>query len=95
LDLEKKRPTTRGRCEHTTFPVEVLLVGGGKKVAHCPECGRSGPACEGSAEAIAALRGTPYPASPSPTILVAAKLAAGGNTPEYPEERFGKAKGAG
>lgn len=59
LDLEKKRPTTRERCGHATFPVEVLLVGGGKKVAYCLECGRSGPACESSAEAIATLRGTP------------------------------------
>jgi hypothetical protein len=54
----RKRPTDRGRCEHDTFPVEVLAVGGGKKIAHCPRCGRSGPAREGSAEALAALRGT-------------------------------------
>ena len=87
MGLEKKRPTTRGRCGHATFPVEVLLVGGGKKVAHCPECGRSGPACEGSAEAIAALRGTPRPPSPSPPVLVAAKLAVDGEIPKYPEER--------
>ena len=95
MGLEKKRPTTRGRCGHTTFPVEVLLVGGGKKVAHCPECGRSGPACEGSAEAIAALRGTPRPPSPSPPVLVAAKLAVDGKKPKYPDERLGKAKGVG
>ena len=93
MDLEKKRPTTRGRCGHATFPVEVLLVGGGKKIAHCPECGRSGPACEGSAEALAALRGTPRPASPSPPMLVAAKSAAGGETPRHPGERLGRAKG--
>ena len=55
----RKRPTGRGRCEHATFPVEVLAVGGGKKkIAHCPGCGRSGPAREGAAEALAALRGT-------------------------------------
>ena len=94
MDL-KEKPTTRGRCGHATFPVEVLLVSGGKKVAHCPECGRSGPACESSAEAIATLRGTPRPASPSPPILLAAKSAVGGKTPRYPEERLGKAKGVG
>jgi hypothetical protein len=39
--------------------VEVLAVGGGeKKIAHCLGCGRSGPAREGSAQALAALRGT-------------------------------------
>jgi hypothetical protein len=92
LDLENKRPTARGRCEHATFPVEVLPVGGGKKIAHCPECGRSGPACESSAEAIAALRGTPSPASPIPPTLVAAKLAVDGKTPRYPKKRLGKRK---
>ncbi len=66
----RKRPTDRGRCEHDTFPVEVLAVGGGKKIAHCPRCGRSGPAREGSAEALAALRETPWPAflSPPPAV---------------------------
>ncbi len=53
-----KRATSRGRCEHDAFPVEVLSVcGGEKKIAHCLGCGRSGPAREGSAEALAALRG--------------------------------------
>jgi len=94
LDLEEKR-MTHGRCGHVTFPVEVLLVGGGKKVAHCPGCGRSGPACESSAQAIAALRGTPRLASPSPPMLLAAKSAVGGKTPRCPEERLGKAKGVG
>ncbi len=63
----RKRPTDRGRCEHDTFPVEVLAVGGGKKIAHCPRCGRSGPAREGSAEALAALRGTWRPGFVGPT----------------------------
>ena len=63
----RKRPTDRGRCEHDTFPVEVLAVGGSKKIAHCPGCGRSGPACEGSAEALAALRGTWRPGFVGPT----------------------------
>ncbi len=51
-----KRATSRGRCEHDAFPVEVLSVGGKKKIAHCLGCGRSGPARQGSAEALAALR---------------------------------------
>ena len=54
-----------GRCGHAAFPVEVLAVGGGKKkIAHCPRCGRSGPAREGSAEALAALRRVPRPEFP-------------------------------
>ena len=57
----RKQPTGRGRCEHATFPVEVLTVGGKKKIAHCLGCGRSGPSREGSVEALAALRGTPRP----------------------------------
>jgi hypothetical protein len=56
----------RGRCEHDALPVRVLPVGGGKKIAHCPGCGRSGPACESSAEALAALRGVPRRAFPDP-----------------------------
>ncbi len=64
----RKRPTDRGCCEHDTFPVEVLAVGGGKKkIAHCLGCGRSGPAREGSAEALAALRGTWRPGFVGPT----------------------------
>ena len=69
----RKRPTNRGRCEHVTFPVEVVPVGGGKKIAYCLGCGRSGPACEGSAEALVALR----PAFPGPTP-VARELAVDG-----------------
>gem|GEM_PF-2284007 len=57
-----KRATSRGHCEHDSFPVEVLTVGGGrKKIAHCLGCGRSGPVCEGSAEALAALRARKAP----------------------------------
>ena len=95
MDLEEKRTTTRGRCGHATFPVEVLPVVGGKKVAYCPECGRAGPACESSAEAIATLRETPRPVSSSPPNLVTAKSAVGVKTPRYPEERLEKAKGVG
>ena len=73
----RKRPTNRGRCEHVTFPVEVVPVGGGKKIAYCLGCGRSGPACEGSAEALVALRGTLRPAFPGPTP-VARELAVDG-----------------
>ena len=54
-----KQAMGRGRCEHAAFPVEVLTVDGKKKIAHCLGCGRSGPTREGSAEALAALRGTP------------------------------------
>ena len=56
---QRKRPTNRGRCEHATFPVVVLPVGGEKKIAHCLGCGRSGPVTEGSTEALAALREAP------------------------------------
>ena len=60
----RKRPTNRGRCEHATFPVVVLPVGGGeKKIAHCLGCGRSGPVAAGSTEALAALRKAPRLAS--------------------------------
>jgi hypothetical protein len=45
-----------GRCEHTTYPVEVLPVDDGKKIAHCLGCGRSGPVCKSSTEAVVALR---------------------------------------
>ena len=57
-----KRPTNHGRCEHATFPVKVLPVGGEKKIAYCLGCGRSGPVAEGSTEALAALRKAPHPA---------------------------------
>jgi hypothetical protein len=46
--------------------VKVLAVGGGKKFTHSPGGGRSGPAREGSAEALAALRETPRPAFGDP-----------------------------
>ena len=58
-----RRPINRGSCEHATYPVEVLPVEGGKKkIAYCLGCGRSGPACEGSMEALMALRETARPA---------------------------------
>ena len=63
LDRRKRSPN-RGRCEHDTFPVVVLPVGGGeKKLAHCLGCGRSGPVAKGSIEALAALREAPRLAS--------------------------------
>src|ERR687890_122126 len=46
----------RRRCEHTTYPVEVLPVDAGKKIAYCLGCGRSGPVCKSSTEAVVALR---------------------------------------
>jgi hypothetical protein len=62
LDRRKRR-ANRGRCEHSTSPVEVLPVGGGeKKIAYCIGCGRSGPVAEGSTEALAALREASRPA---------------------------------
>ncbi len=60
----------RGRCEHDTFPVEVMPVGVGKKIAHCLGCGRSGPVRGSSAEALTALRETPWPAFLDPTPAV-------------------------
>jgi hypothetical protein len=58
-----RRSINRGRCEHATYPVEVLPVDGGKKkIAHCLGCGRSGPVCESSTEALVALRETARPA---------------------------------
>jgi hypothetical protein len=56
----EKQPTERGLCEHDALPVEMLPVVGGKKIAYCLGCGRSGPAREGSAEALAALRRIPH-----------------------------------
>lgn len=59
----RKRRANRGRCEHSTSPVEVLPVGGGeKKISYCLGCGRSGPVAEGSTEALAALREASRPA---------------------------------
>jgi len=59
LGSKQEQPMNHGRCEHTTFPVEVLSVDGGKKIAHCLGCGRSGPVCKSSTEAIVALREIP------------------------------------
>ena len=54
---ESKRRIDHWRCEHTSYPVEVISVAGGKKkIAHCLGCGRPGPGADGTAEAIAALR---------------------------------------
>ena len=76
----RKQPTDRGRCEHATFPVEVLAIDGGKKkIAHCLGCGRSGPAREGSAEALAALRETPRPAFVGPIPAARELVVAEGN----------------
>ena len=65
-----KLATNLGRCEHNAFPVEVLPVGAGKKIAYCLRYERSGPVRSGSAEALTALRETPWPAllSPTPTV---------------------------
>ena len=56
LGSKQERPMNRERCEHTTYPVEVLHVDGGKKIAYCLGCGRSGPVCKRSMEAVIALR---------------------------------------
>jgi hypothetical protein len=59
LGSKQERPMNHGRCQHTTFPLEVLPVDhGGKKIAYCLECGRSGPVCKSSTEAVLALRET-------------------------------------
>jgi hypothetical protein len=50
---------SRGRCEHATYPVEVLPVEADKKIAYCLGCGKSGPVCKSSTEALEALRETP------------------------------------
>ena len=49
----------RRRCEHTTYPVEVLPVDAGKKIAYCLGCGRTDPVCKSSSEAVIALREIP------------------------------------
>jgi hypothetical protein len=69
LDL-RQRSTDRGRCGHDAVPVRVLPVVGGKKIAHCPGCGRSGPARASSADALAALRGTQRPYFMGPPTAV-------------------------
>ena len=57
LGSKQERPMNRERCEHTTYPVEMLHVEGGKKrIAYCLGCGRSGPVCKRSMEAVIALR---------------------------------------
>jgi hypothetical protein len=61
LGSKQGRPMNRERCEHTTYPVEVLHVDGGKKkIACCLGCGRTGPVCERSMEAVIALREIPH-----------------------------------
>jgi hypothetical protein len=59
LGSKQERPMNREGCEHTTYPVEVLHVEGGKKIAYCLGCGRSGPVCKRSMEAVIALREIP------------------------------------
>jgi hypothetical protein len=56
----RMQPIDRGRCDHASFPVEVLSVEGGKKkIAHCLRCGRSGSVHASSTEALMALRKEP------------------------------------
>lgn len=57
----RKLPIDREYCEHASYPVEVLSVEGGKKIAHCLGCGRSGPVRVSSTEALMALREEPRP----------------------------------
>jgi len=59
LGSNQEQPMNRRRCEHTTYPVEVLQVDGGKKIAYCLGCGRTGPVCKSSSEAVIALREIP------------------------------------
>ncbi len=63
---QTKRSTNRGRCEHDAYPVEVLAVEGGKKIALCLGCGRAGPVRGSSTEALMALREIPRLAYPRP-----------------------------
>jgi hypothetical protein len=49
----------RKRCEHTTYPVEVLHVDGGKTIAYCLGCGKTSAVCKSSREAVIALRQIP------------------------------------
>jgi hypothetical protein len=60
LGSKQVPPMNRERCEHSTYPVEVLHVEGGKKIAYCLGCGRSGPVCKRSREAVIALREIPH-----------------------------------
>ena len=58
----RKRRVELWRCEHASYPVEVISVEDGKKkIAHCLGCGRSGPARASSMEALTALREEPRP----------------------------------
>ena len=66
--LQARHAASTTRCKHDTLPVRVLPVGGGKKIAHCRGCGRSGPVAESSAEALAALRGLQSPFFVGPPI---------------------------
>jgi hypothetical protein len=60
LGSKQVPPMRRARCEHTTYPVEVLHVDGAKKkIAYCLGCGRAGPVCKSSMEAVIALREIP------------------------------------
>jgi hypothetical protein len=61
LGSKQVPPMNRERCEHTIYPVEVLHVDGGKKrIAYCLGCGRTGPVCKRSMEAVIALREIPH-----------------------------------
>ena len=55
----REESMNRRLCEHTTYPVEVLPLDGGKKIAYCLGCGRTGPVCKSSREAVIALREIP------------------------------------
>jgi len=56
-DLDRRmQPIDCGRCDHASYPVEVLSVDGGKKIAYCLRCGRSAPVHASSTEALMALR---------------------------------------
>ena len=52
----RMQPIDCGRCDHASYPVEVLSVDGGKKIAYCLRCGRSAPVHASSTEALMALR---------------------------------------
>src|SRR5215216_7014159 len=53
----REQSMNRRRCEHTTYPVEVLpLDGGKKKIAYCLGCARTAPVCKRWREAVIALR---------------------------------------
>jgi hypothetical protein len=61
LGSKQVPPMNRERCEHTIYHVEVLHVDGGKKrIGYCLGCGRTGPVCKRSMEAVIALREIPH-----------------------------------